>query len=305
MWRPWSKLLELLGGVSFPLAHTQRRVGVGDPEAPDALGGFEWRRWARPEALHELWGPVPGSPWVPFHCVPLFAALERVLPAGVGPRPRERVPEPPAHARPGASAPSWAAAGTWVIADLPGELVVPTGAWLVEAGCQAVCTFDNWPHPAGVLRPEEILSELLFWAPVLAQLRPHLEPGSPPAWLCDRGRLGQRPGRPGEFDNRYYLDDSLLPGPGVLQRAGIRRAVYLTAASDDAPLRDVGPYFERLGKAGIETRHASLEDPALGLAPLPAVRGPAAVQTDSYRRSSAGGFGTRVPQPSEGSGSSG
>jgi hypothetical protein len=186
-----------------------------------------------------------------------------------------------------------------VIADLPGPLVVPVGVWLVGAGHQPVSTFDNWPHPRGVLAPERILAQLLYWASAVAELRAGLGPGSPPAWLCDRQRLGERPGRPGEFDNRYFLDDSLLPGPGLLRQAGIRRAVYLTAGGGDPPLADVDPYFQDLERAGIEVRHAALEDPELGLAPLPARR-PAQLLPASFRRSSAGGFGTVVPQPSQG-----
>lgn len=305
MWRPWSKLLELLGRASLPLPYTRRPVRVGSPEAPDALGGRVWRRYADPEELFAVWGPVPGSAWAPFHCVPLFASLERILPEGVGPPPPEEpAPEPPGHARPGAPEPPWRAADTWVVADLPGPFVAPVGVWLIGAGHQPVCTFDNWPHPLGVLQPERILAQLLFWAPVVAELRPRLGLGSPPAWLCDRQRLGERRGRPGELDNRYFLDDSLLPGPGVLQQAGIRRVVYLTPGAADPPLADVDPYFKRLEQAGLEVRQSSLEDPTLGLAPL--VAAPRAqLRTEGYRRSSAGGFGTVVPQPSEGGGSTG
>lgn len=305
MWRLWSKLLELLGGFSLPRPFPRGPLKVGSPTAVDALGGRGWQRYTRPEALFEVWGPVPGSPWEPFHCVPLFASMDRIDPAGLGPPPaEERVPEPPAHARPGALAPSWSAPGTWVVADLPGPLVVPVGVWLVIAGYQPVCTFDNWPHLKGVQQPERILAQLLYWAPMVADYRKRLTPASAPAWLCDRLRLGERAGRPGEFDNRYYLDDSLLPGPGVLQQSGIVRVVYLTEKREDEPLVDVEPYFKRLGQAGLEVLHADLSDPTLGLAPLPRVR-PRKLHADRYRRSSAGGFGSMVPQPSEGGSSTG
>jgi hypothetical protein len=305
MWRLWSKLLELLGGFSLPLPHTRRRLQVGSPAAVDAMGSHAWRRFATPEPLFAVWGPLPGSPWEPYHCVPLFASLERIAPEGVGPPPEEEpIAEPPTHARPGALPPPWAAADTWVVADLPGPLLVPAAVWLVIAGYQPVCTFDNWPHPNGVLRPERILAQLLYWAPMVEGYRQQLAAGAPPLWLCDRERLGERVGRPGDFDNRYFLDDSLLPGVSVLRQAGIQRVVYLTAASGDLTLSDLSPYFTRLEQAGISAHHALLADPALELHPLPAARR-IPLDESSFRRSAAGGFGTTVPQPSEGGGSSG
>jgi hypothetical protein len=312
MWRPWSRALELLGRIRFPRFPWRRAMGVGDPRAPDARGGHGWRGYLGAERLYDVWGPHPHGPWVPFHCVPLFAALDRLQTGQVGPtRPPEAREDGggapgalalPILARPGAPPPRWLTGDTWTILDLPGPAAVEAAAWLVtSADCQPVCTFDNWPHPRGVLRAEQTLAELLRWATTVAEARPRLRPESPPLWVCDSERLGSRRASPGQFDNRYYLDDSILPGPATLRRAGVARVVYVTMGGESVPLLDLEGYFAELLAAGLPLLHAELEHPDLEPRPFAAPKKPRRVNTSSYRRSSAGGFGTEVPEPSSGS----
>jgi len=302
----WSRALELLGRLRLRLG-VRKKLRVGHPGAPDAQGGRGWRQYLSAERLYDVWGPVPESPWVPFHCVPLFAALDRLTESEVGPAvpPNEQssgepsVPPPlPPHARPGAPAPAWLTPDTWTFLDLPGPRAVEAGAWLVAAGgCQPVCTFDNWPHPDGVLKAEDILAELLRWATTVADARPRLTVASPPLWICDSGRLGMRSGQPGDFDNRYYLDDSILPGPSLLMRAGVGRVIYVTLDNPDPPVLDLEGYFSELLSASIPVLHVDLsaaEQEPLSLAALVSPQRP---PRSGFRRSAAGGFGTEVPEP--------
>jgi hypothetical protein len=187
--------------------------------------------------------------------------------------------------------------------NLPGPRAVEAGAWLVTAAqCQPVCTFDNWPHPRGLLKPEDTLEALLRWATTVATARSRLQVTSPPVWICDSERLGTRQGKPGEFDNRYYLDDSVLPGASMLSRAGVRQIVYVTLGGDPTPTLDLEGYFADLLIAGLPVLRLDLADPTLEPGPFatPLTRRP--VSTFSFRRSAAGGFGTEVPQPSSGGG---
>ncbi|TVR52843.1 MAG: hypothetical protein EA421_12880 [Gemmatimonadales bacterium] len=330
MSRLWSRLLEALGRIRLGAA-PRRAMSVGHPGGTDALGGMDWRAYTRPEALFQVWGPLEGGPWEPFHCIPLFAALDRLPRDRVGPTHPDDLPREwrdgrirvgtglgnraamilPDHARPGAPPPSWLQPGTWTILDLPGAAAVEAGAWLVTAaGCQPVCTFDHWPHPRGVLRPERILAELLRWATTLAAARGRLTRNAPPLWICDSQRLGNRAGRPGDFDNRYFLDDSVLPGPRLLAGAGIERVVYLSPGRNpsgegggetEIPVRDLEAYFTELLTAGFPVLHADLTHPELEPAPFAAPPSPRPPPRKGFRRSSAGGFGTEVPEPSSGS----
>jgi hypothetical protein len=330
MWRQWSRLLEALGRLRLPSLTRSADVSVGDPSAPDAEGGRGWTAYTRAEALFQAWGPLEGSPWEPYHTVPLFAAVDRVKRHALGPTPLTEI-EPerggmlgrvldrdrrfvlPHHARPGAPVPEWAEPGTMVVVDLPGRATVEAAAWLVSgAGLQPVCTFDHWPHRRGLLQAERVLAELLRWATTIVGARGRIPADAPPLWICDSTRLGTRDGRPGEFDNRYYLDDSILPAPGILLAHGVRRLVYLGWAGDEdspdapgptgeVPLSDLVDWFGELLAAGIELFHAPIVDPQLRLRRFQAPPARRPFSGRGYRRSAAGGFGTEVPEPSSGS----
>ena len=312
MSRRWSAPLEALGRLGLPrfltTAFARRTLSVGDPTATDALGSSGWRAFTEPAPLFDVWGPHPDGPWVPYHCVPLFAALDRMQRDRIGPaappgssRRPSSPPELPRHARPGAPAPRWLTPSTWTILDLHGARSVEAAAWLVGAsGAQPVATFDNWPHEWGVLKPELALAELLRWATTMHEARPRIEPDAPPLWICERERLGERRGRPREFDNRYFLDDSVLPGPAVLRRHGLERVVYVVPTASDDAIADLEPYFGELLAAGIGVFRVGLDVANARIEPFSSRRHPRRVDRATYRRSAVGGFGTLIPEPSSG-----
>lgn len=317
MWQPLSKILDALGRARLPIGPRTVSITIGDPGSADVLGGDEWRNYCTPEALYQVWGPLPASAWEPYHCVPLFAALETLEPRTIGSSThREAWPTTPDRAAVFEAGPllagaarrepigrAWAESGVWVILDLPGVQSVALGTRFVLAGYQPVCTFDHWPHPRGLLHPEWILAQLLRFAPVVARTRPSLTAASPPLWICDRDRLGTRPGNPHEFDNRYFLDDSLLPGPEALRRAGIQHIICLVPQGNLNPLEDLHAYFDALRKEGFAQIHgAALEDPELRPFEFGPAPTPSRFQGEGYQRSASGGFGRLIPEQSSSSG---
>ncbi|TVR64776.1 MAG: hypothetical protein EA422_05895 [Gemmatimonadales bacterium] len=343
MWQRWSNFFEALGRLRLPIRLVKGRT-AGDPQASDARGGRDWQAFARSEPLFQVWGPLQGSPWEPYHAIPLFASVDWMDRRRIGPTPEAVVEAErtrletaeragassagatpvrpdgdfllPRHARPGAPAPGWLEPGTLCVVDLPGRAAVEAAAWLVADGeAQPVCTFDHWPHPKALLPADLLVAELLRWASTLAEARGRLATDAPPLWVCDAMRLGTRKGRPGEFDNRYYLDDSILPTPRVLRDAGIGRVVYLGWAGDEegpdapaagphVPLADLVEWFSELLTGGIEIQHVPVWDPELRPRPFQGSARRPRFSPKDYRRSAAGGFGTEVPEPSS-SGSSG
>lgn len=283
---------------------------VGTPGARDAADSDGFRRYLTAEALHDLWAPPPDSPWAPFHAVTLFAAVERNLdapfPTGVEAAralaaPLADTPLDPDDAH--AGAPTWLAEDALVIVDLPGPLAVAAAVGLARRGGQPVCTFDNWPHGAGLLKPERVLGQLLHYAVVFEAQVAAVEATTattpaPPVWICDRDRLTGRAPVPTDFDNRYYLDDSLLPGTHYLRAHGIARVVIVVDA--DAPLAaDLAAWLNDRHADGVAIARVVLGSPTLDAEPF--VPPPAKPATPG-RRSDAGGFGVLVPVPSQGSG---
>jgi hypothetical protein len=111
-----------------------------------------------------------------------------------------------------------------------------------------------------------------------------------------------RPG-PGRYDNRYFLDDRLIPGAATLKQAGIQRIVYVTPLRNDPISADLGRHFVEFQKQGFEMLHASLDDRESFAALRPLALDSLATFDASvlnFMRSSAGGFGGFVPHPSSG-----
>ncbi len=303
MSQPWSKLRDVLAGlgrIRLPLWSSRTIVEVGDRRAADATGGTEWTRFHSAEALFDAWSPPPESPWEPFHCVTLFAALDRISRTAVGSAPKKwftgRVARP-------FPAPAWVDRSVWAFLDLPGSQSVAAAAWLsAAASYQTVCTFDNWPHPQGLMHPERVLAALLRYAPIVAAARGRLQAASPPAWVCDRDRLGTRSGRPNEFDNRYFLDDSILPGPELLRAAGIGTLVYVAEHPSQEETADLSAYFRLLEQRGFQLLRAGIDDDATWQHPQPFRPLQKPFRQTGFMRSSAGGFGAPIPEPSSSSG---
>lgn len=291
-----SLLLKLLGGlgrVRLPLLRFKTKMVVGRPDAPDFPGTFDWRNYLNARALSTAWGPRLDSPWLPFHCITLFAAIDYLKHDAVGPC--ETDPWPLA----AYEHPDWINASTLVIVDLPGPASAGLGAALGANGCDLVCTFNNWPHPKGVIRPEETLAALLRYASWLSRKRAIPSAPGPAAWLCDAHRLGVKKGNPGEFDNRYYIEDAILPGPRYLRNRGIASVIYVGTNADKVSA-DLGGYLRSLQKDGIRVMQVLAAENGALSTPEPYVLPPPSFSTMGFFRSSAGGFGAPVPHPSSG-----
>lgn len=309
MWRPWSKLLHLLGNLRITYTGHRAAMTVGSPNERDAYDSTYWRDYLDPVKLFEVWGPIHTSPWEPYHCVPLFAAIQSIKKDRIGPTHPDTVREiegngklaSPLMKRPLGE--QWVADGTWIILDLPGPTSVAAASRFVAGGYQPVCTFDHWPHPNGLLKPELILAQLLRYASLMSDVRRELVEQSPPVYLCDRNRLGTTPGRPRDFDNRYFLDDSILPSPDFLRRAGIQSILCIVPTPDDRPREDLCAYFRDLRKDHFGLiRGAAWSDPDLRPFDFPEAVFTISFRQSGFRRSDSGGFGQLIPEPSSSSG---
>ncbi|MFU8805671.1 MAG: hypothetical protein ACNA8W_17795, partial [Bradymonadaceae bacterium] len=222
----WLKFLKTIGSPSSaaPWMRDDSSIGENPPS---------WEACQQYDLLFTLYGPLSTSPWAPYQCPTIFASIERLnlTPLRVELSPAFYAPRPE-------GAWEWLKSDTMVLLELGDTMVIEVGVTLMrEANAQLVSTFDHWPRPrtGGRLIPiavnsTGIINTMATLAPEAHAAYQRLTPESPPVWLCDRRRLGSPhvARAPGDFDNRYYIDDSILPGVNTFKKGGIRRVVYFS-----------------------------------------------------------------------------
>jgi hypothetical protein len=268
------------------------RLEVGK-NVPDARGTADWKKFLKGRDLARVWGPHPNSPWTPFHCLTLFAALDYLKLQIVGPCEIDPWPVRAFQPQP------WIDSSTLLIVDMAGPKSVAFGACLAVSGCDIVCTFNNWPYANGVIKPEQTLAALLRYASWLDEKRTAFPTPGPVAWLCDYGRLGTVKGTPGQFDNRYYIEDTIMPGAKFLKAQGISKIVYV-AAGPDVNNADINVHLREYQKDGLQVSLVVVLDDGTIQPPEPINLPIKSFSATGFFRSSAGGFGAPVPHPSSG-----
>jgi hypothetical protein len=318
----WLKLLETLGS---PL---NAKPPLKDALAEGVIRHGHWHEFRHYDILFQLYGPPAASPFLPFHCPTLFAGIDRL---NLRPRLTELSTEVTIERPDGAW--QWLKPDTFVLMDLPGGLSVQMGAsLLIEAGAQLISAFDHWPaanpqrspnetsyiHMAALPWPpqhlrgdvaidsRDVLDSMVSLAPqVWQRTRQGIATNAPAVLLCDSRRtVASTPG-PGDFDNRYYIDDSILPGEALLRRQGIRQLAYFSASSASEPSADLTLFINECARGGMRLLNIALDQPETWASPL-AMRPPAEVRLSSlaFPKSQVGGFGRKIPVPSESSGGS-
>ena len=144
-----------------------------------------------------------------------------------------------------------------VVLDLPGPESVAVAAALADC-FDPVFAFGNWPHPLGVVPAHLTLAAALYFVPAFDHGRPLRPAASAPVFVLDRARMAPYTDAAGLFDNRYEVG---LPGPDVLQDAGIRHVLYVTPdASVTLDADDVNPDLVAADEAGVDVRMLALSD---------------------------------------------
>ena len=318
----WLKFLERIGS---PL---RTRPALTDVHDPTLASQGLWHEFSAYDVLFQLYGPPKNSPWYPYHCPTLFAAIDRLR---MQPRLTELSPEVTAPQP--EQAWQWLAEDTLVLLELNGGLSVQMGArLLIEAGAQLVSTFDHWPmanRERAINQTSYLSMEALAWPPQhvrgnvaidsrdvmdsMVSMAPEVHrrtlagiaATAPAVWMFDSRRLvASKPG-PGDFDNRYYIDDSILPSAPMLARHGIRKLVYFSHSPDSNPSSDLTVMINQCQQAGMSLLNVALSEPATWVEPLP-MAAPPEVRLSGlfFPKTQIGGFGRKVPEPSESSGGS-
>jgi hypothetical protein len=144
-----------------------------------------------------------------------------------------------------------------VILDLVGPEAVAVAAGMA-AGFDPVFTFDNWPHPLGVVPSHLTLGAALYYRPLFLRERAHRPGRAPPVFVLDRNRLAHYTDEESQFDNRYV---ARLPTAANLRALGVKRILYVSPSkSDTHELDDLNDDFVAFRDASLDVKMMALSD---------------------------------------------
>lgn len=257
------------------------------------------------EELFEIWAPQ-GATWSPWAKPVLFAQLH-LTPSGASigqwwSRPVDWAP--PVDQR------------LAIVVDLPDALSIEIGLALAGRGYRPVPLYNCCTGPNPVLDVSRIQAGLIAGGGALSGVDWPVDP--PPVFLLDSRRkrsLGRL--SPGMFDNRWVVLPQDFPSANMLKAHGIT-GVLLVQEHPGQPQNDLAHVLRRWQEAGLPISTVALVvAPASGtpgMAPILLAPKPTPINiarprlfgsifytllaTLGLRRSSAGGFGSVIPQPS-------
>jgi hypothetical protein len=204
---------------------------------------------------------------------------------------------------------NWAppARDTAIILDLPGPMAIWFGIALGERGYRPVPLYNGVPGPSALIDVNPIRMALHEVEGPLTDFLTRLPADAPPAFLLDAHRSAGAFAGPGLFDNRWCVFPQDFPSANLLLSRGIQKAL-LVQYDSTTPKSDLSHVLLRWQQKQIQILTFSLNAPAQP-APIQVAKPRNfgaiwyfALALAGFRRNSAGGFGSVIPQPSSGGG---
>ncbi len=211
--------LELQRRTSWNVGDVDRRLTLTDGRTNDADGSEIWRTVLLNQRLADVLAPGEAR-LQPYYAPSLFQAPDQSADLRMDLTPMLRTSMEDVYDRGRALAEAFAAAGhprdTALVIDMKGPEAVAVAA-AVAPDFAPVFTFDNWPHPRGVVPSHETLAAALYYLPWLQRAAASRSTPAPPAFVLDANRLASYTDEVAHFDNRYAVS---LPSASSLQAAG-------------------------------------------------------------------------------------
>jgi hypothetical protein len=194
--------------------------------------------------------------------------------------------------------------GRWaIVVDLPGARSVDQGVALAAKGWAPVPLYNACSGPGAVIETQSLKDALVRAVAALRTIQFNVD--APPAFLLDSRRTAAAP-KPGDFDNRWVVLPQDFPSAALLRSRGIAH-VLLIQQGRSQPQADLAHVLLRWQQSGlgIFVRNPEEDDVEAITVTRPSrfrALCYALLATIGLRRSSAGGFGGRVPMPSSSGG---
>lgn len=146
---------------------------------------------------------------------------------------------------------------TAVFVDLPGPESVAFSSGMARR-FEPIYTFDNWPHPRGVVPAHLTLAAVVYYRSLLMRLAPERILPAPPVFVLDRNRLLPYKDPHTQFDNRYL---ARLPPAQRLLELGIRHVLYVVPGGTSLEeLDDINEDFVSYHKAELDVKVVAASD---------------------------------------------
>ncbi|AKJ02120.1 hypothetical protein ATI61_108493 [Archangium gephyra] len=147
---------------------------------------------------------------------------------------------------------------TAVLVDLPGPESIAFATALAER-FEPVFTFDNWPHPVGVVPAHLTLAAATYYQPTLRELANKRTLPAPPVFVLDRLRLSPYSDQEREFDNRYM---ARMPSAEQLRKLGIQHVLYVVPGGkkQSQELDDLNEDFVAWRTSGLDVKLVAAKD---------------------------------------------
>lgn len=152
-----------------------------------------------------------------------------------------------------------------VILDLPGPTAIAVATALARR-FDPVFTFENLPHPAGVVPSAQTLAAAVYWRPQLVAAREARKASAaagtageslPPVFVLEGDRLATYANEVERFDNRSQVR---LPEADGLRALGVTRVLYVRQRRGEvAEADDLNLAFTALAAGGIDVKHLALD----------------------------------------------
>lgn len=190
---------------------------------------------------------------------------------------------------------------TMLILDLPGKEGVEEGLALARLGYRPVPLYNGvlGPIPSMVTRADKIAKALQLASRELSTLT--LRKEAPPVFLLDSNRMRPSGTMPGKFDNRWCVFPQDMPSAAFLAENRIHKIILHAASLQN----DLSHILRRYQEKGIKIYQYTGKGPIKEIEVVKPSRFKSLLYRFSVilglRRNAAGGFGGKIPEPTQSS----
>jgi hypothetical protein len=226
---------------------TEKTFNIAGEKSIDSLNTVKWKDYLVKNQLLDAWKPVEGSPYQHFLKTKTIEAVEELnttikprysLGEVISERGVQNLIESGVVGR-----------DTAVILDSGSAHSIAMAIKLAEKGYQPIVMLNSIPHPEGMVRSEQGLATLLYFAEQIKQLKAQgkIEADAPPAFILDTHRDRKyQIGRGNQVDNTYTFSNIDFPSAEELTRHGIIKAIYLNEGNQEGRINTVYQSIDRV-----------------------------------------------------------